>query len=135
MIEGHRFSPETGKPNPVSLREYMLMDRHEQRAFTKPLSQKEKYNFQLSVISGLMHMPLHERRAIQKELVAKLEARQKNTISDAIEVARAKFVYKSLMLPEKQPIFFRKLRSKDRSASKSIFQHVKSPYLITSIAS
>lgn len=129
MNEKQRYSPETGKPNPVSLREFMLMDRHEQRAFTKPLSQKEKYDFQLSVIHGMASMPLEEKRDIQKALVAKLASRAHMSLGDKIELTRETLYLKSIMLPKKEPILLRKLRAKPLPVLK-LFGEAKSPFLI-----
>lgn len=131
MNETQRFSPETGKPIPVSLREFMLMDRHEERAYIKPLSKKEKYDFQLAALHGIANMPLSEKRAIQKEFVAKLEARTHMSIGDKIELAIEKFRNRLLQLPEKKPILFRKLRKKPMAFPK-MFGSGKSPFLISS---
>lgn len=131
MNEKQRFSPETGKPNPVSLREYMLMDRHEQRAYMKPLSKKERYDFQIAALHGVINMPLSEKRTIQKEIVAKLEARTHMSIGDKIELVIEKLRDRQLQLPEKKPILFRKLRTKPMAVPKA-FGSGKSPFLISS---
>lgn len=124
-----QFNPETKKPMPVSMREFLLMDRKEQRAFNVALTKDEKFAFQASVFMKMVEMPQEERREIQKEFVAKLEKREDKSIGDKVELVREKWVLASLSLPEKQPIFFRKLRNK--VPFKSI-RDAKSPYLIAS---
>ncbi len=124
-----RFNPETGKPNPVSTKEYLLMDRYAQREYVQALTKEEKFNFQACVIKELVAMPQEKRREIQKELVAKLEKRKNTSIADKIEFVQAKLYLKSIALPKKEPIFLRKLRKK--VPFKSV-REAKSPYLIAS---
>jgi hypothetical protein len=124
-----RFNPETGKPNPVSLREVMLMDRKEGKAFVKPLNKKEEWDFQVAVQSAALKMPLIERREVAKEFVAKLQKRENKSIGDKLEVGLAKLQLARLMLPEKQPIFFRKLRTKELKLPKWMTEK-KSAYLM-----
>ncbi len=74
-------------------------------------------------------MPLTEKRMIQKELVAKLTLRKNMSIGDRIELAREQLYLKSIMLPEKRPILFRKLRTKPMGIPK-MFGEAKSSFLI-----
>ena len=129
-----RFNPETGKPNPVSLRELMLMDRKEIKAFVKPLNKKEQWDFQVAVQSAALKMPLVERRELAKQLVDKLEKRENKTIADKLELKLVKLQTARLMLPEKQPIFFRKLRTKEIKLPKWMTEK-KSAYLMGASAS
>jgi len=124
-----RFNPETGKPNPVSLREVMLMDRKELKSFIKPLNKKEEWDFQVAVQSAALRMPLAERREVHKQLVDKLQKRENKSVADKLEVGLAKIQLKRLMLPEKQPIFFRKLRTKELKLPKWMTEK-KSAYLM-----
>lgn len=124
-----RFNPETGKPNPVSLKEVMLMDRKEVKAFLKPLGKKEEWDFQAAVQSAALRMPLSERREIQKQLVDKLQKRENKSVADKLELGLKKLQLKRLMLPEKQPIFFRKLRTKELKLPKWMTEK-KSAYLM-----
>jgi len=129
MVETQQLSKETDKPNPVSIREYHLMDRHELRAYLAPLDRQERKQLLLASVAAWEALPLADRRSIQKEYVAKLESRNHMSIGDKIELARERVYYRHLMLPEKKPIFFRKLRSNPVPLPK-IFHEAKSPYLI-----
>ena len=131
MEHSGNFNPETGKPNPVSLKEYMTMDRKEQRAFGRALDRGEKKSFQAAVVREVTRLRLKDRREIQQTLVNKLERRQNKSIGDKVELALAKMRLTHLMMPEKQPIFFRKLRTKEMPLPKWITES-KSPYFITS---
>jgi hypothetical protein len=124
-----RFNPETGKPNPLSTREYMTMTFAEQKQFIGPLSRQEKKDFQLAFTQEYLTMSLAQRREIQKAALARLEARENKTIGQKLELLQAKMHMRHLMLPEKQPIFFRKLRSREISLPKWLQR--KSPYLIS----
>ena len=124
-----RFNPETGKPNPVSLKEVMLMDRKEVKAFLKSLNKKEEWDFHAAVQSAALRMPLAERREIQKQLVDKLQKRENKSVADKLELGLMKLQLKRLMLPEKQPIFFRKLRTKEFKLPKWMTEK-KSAYLM-----
>lgn len=134
MEKTGNFNPETGKPNPVSLKEYMLMDRHEQRAFGRALDKGEKRSFQTAVIREITRLRLKDRREIQQMLVTKLEKRQNTSIGDKVELALAKMRLTHLNMPEKQPIFFRKLRTKELPLPKWITES-KSPYFINTTRS
>lgn len=124
-----RFNPETGKPNPVSLKEFLLMDRDTQKSFIKPLSKQELKDFQLSVAVGYATMPLAERREIAKIQVDKLQQKEQKTIADKLSLLQAKMHLRQVMLPEKQPIFFRKLRTKEFKLPKWMTEK-KSAYLM-----
>lgn len=132
MNEKQRFSPETGKPNPVSVRECHLMDRHELRAFLKPLDRKEKRDFAATAMMAFESLPLSERRLLQKALVQKLEARKGTGLGDKLELALEKSRLAQLMLPEKKPILFRKIRSKENVLYKKVLGKYKSPFFISS---
>lgn len=123
-----QFHPETKRSKPVSIREYLLMDRKEQRAFTKALTKEEKFAFQASVIKKLVEMPQEQEREIKKEFVAKLEKRNNSSIADKIELVLAKLYLKGLALPKKEPIFLRKVRAKMPFPKR--IRDAKSPYLI-----
>lgn len=135
MTEAQISSPETGKPNPVSIKEYMLMDRYEQRQFQQGLSKSEKKDLMTHAARESWNLPLEKKREIQQEFVKKLEQRSNNKIGDKYELWQAKAYLKHIMLPEKQPIFFRKLRSKEPPFIRKFFGTVKSPYLISSAVS
>lgn len=124
-----RFNPESGKPNPVSVKEFALMDRKEMRAFMAPLSSKEKSDFMITYQVVYGALPLATKREIAQASVDKLAKRQNASIADAIELAHEKMHLKRLMLPEKQPIFLRKLRTKKFDMPRWIAEK-KSPYLI-----
>jgi len=135
MSETQYISPETGKPNPVSLREYLTMDRYEQRQFQHDLSKSEKKDLMMHAAREVWFLPLAKKREIQQEIVKKLEQRSNDKIGDKLELWQAKAYLKHIMLPEKQPIFFRKLRSKEPPFIRKFFGTVKSPYLISSVVS
>jgi len=121
-------NPEIEKPHPVSIREYLLMDRHEIRAFTKKLTKQEKFDFQASVMKKLVEMPPEQLREIRAEFVEKLKKRQNKSIADKIELKQAILHQVSMALPKKEPIFFRKLRAK--VPMPKAIREAKSPYLI-----
>lgn len=123
------FNPETGKPNPVSVKEFALMDRKEMRAFMAPLSSKERGDFTIVYRVAYDALPLATKRDIAQASVDKLSKRQDVSIADAVELAYKKMYLKRLMLPEKQPIFLRKLRIKKFDMPRWISEK-KSPYLI-----
>lgn len=125
------YNPETGKPNPVSVREFHLMDRKEARAYMRPLSKREQKDFYLATVMAWESLPLQTRREIQQAYVDKLGKRDNKSIGDKIELFREKLYLKHLMLPEKKPIFFRKLRTKEHTFPKWM-KETKSPYLISS---
>lgn len=130
MVESSlRFSTETGKPNPVSLKEFLLFDRHEQRKFSHALTMKESKDFQMSVVREMSRMRLKDRREIAQAQVKKLSARDNRTLGDRMELAMAKARLAHLMMPEKQPIFLRKLRTMEVKLPKWIMES-KSPYFI-----
>ena len=129
-----RFNPETGKPNPVSLKEFMLMDRDVQKSFIKPLSKKEQKDFQMAVIVGIAQMPLPERREMAKKQVETMQKKENKTIGDKLALLQAKLHLRQVMLPEKQPIFFRKLRTKEFKLPKWLTEK-KSAYLMGASAS
>lgn len=124
-----RFNPETGKPNPVSLKEFMLMDRAAQKSFIKPLSKQEQKDFQMAVIVGIAQMPLPERREMAKKQVEIMQQKENKTIGDKLALLQAKMHLRQVMLPEKQPIFFRKLRTKEFKLPKFLTEK-KSAYLM-----
>ncbi len=126
-----RFNPETGKPNPVSLKEFLLMDRDVQKSFIKPLSKQEQKDFQMAVVVGVASMPLAERREIAKIQVDKMQQKENKTIGDKLALLQAKMHLRQVMLPEKQPIFFRKLRTKEFKLPKWLTEK-KSAYLMGS---
>ncbi len=129
-METHRrFNPETGKPLPVTPREYMLKDRHETKAFLAPLSRKERLDLQKAVSAAVIKMPLAERRSIADALVTKLENRRNTSIADILELTWARTHQAQLHLPEKKPIFFRKLRTREIKLPTWLGE-AKSPYLI-----
>ncbi|MEK7533006.1 MAG: hypothetical protein AAB542_01100 [Patescibacteria group bacterium] len=127
-----RFNPETGKPNPISQREFHLMDRKEKRTFFVSLSGDEKKMFQAAIMVAVEALPLKVRREQQQMLVAKLEKRNSASMGDKVEILLEKVRLKQLMLPEKKPIFFRKLRSREFPWPKWM-KEAKSPYLISSL--
>lgn len=129
-----RFNPETGKPNPVSLKEFMLMDRDVQKSFIKPLSKQEQKDFQMAVIVGIAQMPLPERREMAKKQVETMQKKENKTIGDKLALLQAKLHLRQVMLPEKQPIFFRKLRTKEFKLPKWLTEK-KSAYLMGASAS
>ena len=96
-----RFNPETGKPNPVSLKEFLLMDRDVQKSFIKPLSKQEQKDFQMAVVVGYATMPLAERREIAKIQVDKMQQKENKTIGDKLSLLQAKMHLRQVMLPEK----------------------------------
>ena len=123
------FSKETGKPNPVSLKEYLLMDRHEHKSFFRGMDRKEQKTFLVVAAREASSLRLNERREIQSALVKKLEARKSMNIIDKIETSIEKARLARLMLPPKEPILFRKLRTKEFKLPKWLGE-TKSPYLI-----
>jgi len=130
MTEMQRyFNPETGKPNPVSVREFYLMDRKEQRAFQKSLTRKEKRDFQLQFIVEVDKLPKSEKIALSRAFVDKLKLRDNKSIGDKVELFRAKLYAKRAELPTKQPIFFRKFRTGETPWPTWVLK-TRSPYLI-----
>ncbi len=123
------FNKETGKPDPVSLKEFILMDRHEQRAFTRALDRGERKAFQASVMRELSRLRLKDRRELAAASVKKLESRENRSIGDKVELALARARLARLMMPEKQPIFFRKFRTREIPLPKWMTES-KSPYFI-----
>lgn len=129
MDETGRFNPETGKPNPISLKEYLHMDRHEKRAFERALDKSELRAFRVAAHREAGQLRLPERRQIQTALVDKLKQRNNTSIADKIELTIEKARLARLMLPGKEPIFFRKFRTKVLPFPKWMTE-AKSPYFV-----
>lgn len=122
-----RFNPETGKPNPVSMKEFYLMDRKEQRAFLKPLSSKEQMAFVYAYDTQLFKCPKSEMQQLREAKIQKLSERKNSSISDRIELAMVKLNKKLSDFPEKPAILFRKWNPGLAIQQKF---HIHSPYLI-----
>ena len=129
MGEIQRSTKEVNKPTPVSMREYMLMDRHEQRVFHSKMTRSEKKVFGMQFVREYTRMPLVDKREIAKAQVEKLSQRPNSSLGDKIELAQARAYAVNIHLPEKKPIFFRKLRTKEIPLPK-MFREANSPYLI-----
>ena len=123
-------TPETDKPNPVSLREYHLMDRRERKAFLGKLTNSEKKDLRLAAVVAMESKPRSERREMARELVSKLEKRENPSVGDRVELLLAKKEVLRLTIPEKPAIFLRKLRTKAFPWPRWI-RETHSPYLIT----
>ena len=104
-------SKEFDKPNPVSLREYHLMDRNERKVYMAKLTRDEQKNLRLAAIVAMESKPRKERQELADTLVEKLNKRQNTSIADKIEVVLAKKDALRLMIPERPAIFLRKLRA------------------------
>lgn len=127
-----RFNPETGKPNPVSVREFYLMDRKEQRAFLKPLSQKENWRFSKQFIVLFDRLSKAEKRELTQKKIEKLQKNKSPSVGDRIELFFAELRAKQQALPSKPPIFFRKFRTGERQTRfPKWMTKTKSPYLIS----
>lgn len=124
------FHPETGKPMPVSYQEFYNLDRHEVRAFLRAFSRKESKDFQLAVVAKALTLTRDERRKLEKAFVDKLEKRENKSVGDKVELYLARLRLKKVMLPEKKPIFFRKLRTGEPKVP-VFLRNAKSPYLIS----
>jgi len=129
MAEIQPAAQEQGKPNPVSLHEYQLMDRHEQKAFLDGLTRDEQKMFQKTVAAKVYAQTRQQWRETARAFVKKLEGRDNKTIGDKLELQIARVRAAQLSLPEKKPIFFRKLRTGKPAVPKFLLS-AKSPYLI-----
>ncbi len=104
-------SKEQDKPNPVSLREYYLMDRHERGVYMAKLTREEQKDLRVAAAVAMESKPRKERKQLADELVEKLRKRQNASIADKIEIALAQKNALALLLPERPAIFLRKLRA------------------------
>jgi len=104
-------SKEQDKPNPLSLREYHLMDRHERGVYMSKLTREEQRALRLAAVAAMAEKPRKERKQLADELVEKLSKRQNVSIADKVEVMLAKKDSLRLMIPERPAIFLRKLRA------------------------
>ncbi len=125
----YRFNPETGKPNPVSVREVCLMDRNELRAFFKPLGIKEKMDFQFAFVAEYSKLSLKQRIEIAQAEVEKYSKRESMNIADKIELALAKLSLKNIM-QEKKSVSSQKPDGKRELKLPKWVMEKKSPYLI-----
>ncbi len=123
-------SKEFDKPNPVSLREYHLMDRNERKAYLDQLTRSEQKKLRVAAIVAREAQPRKVRRELANELVEKLEKRQNTSIADKVEVLLAKKDAIRLLIPEKPAIFLRKLRAEALPWPKWMIKEHTSPYLI-----
>lgn len=125
------INPETGKPNPVSVREYYLMDRYEREAFRQQLTTSESNDFSYAAMVAVFDLPQAERTQLALQKVAKLENRPNTSIKDKLEVALAKWAVTKEKLPKKPPILLRKFRNGQGSeAMPKWLREKKSPYLM-----
>ena len=104
------FSPETGKPDPVSTKEWFSRDGNAQKDFQKTLSWKEKRDFRVALTVAVESMPRNERRELWKIRKEALDRKKDPTIADKVDRAIAAFKEARLLLPEKPKILLRKLR-------------------------
>lgn len=124
------FNPETGKPNPISLKEWYGMDKKSQRAFAKQLSPKEQYDFTFAFTRAIDQLPKAKRHELIQHRVESLSKKEHKSIGDRIDLALTTMEMKRLELPSKPPIFLRKLRTKETPFPKWV-RDIKSPFLIS----
>src|SRR5687768_6184918 len=86
---------------PVSFREYILMDRHAQKAFNAQMSFQEQKVFSKALAKKLIETPRKELAQLYSEKATKLKNRENKTIPDRFEATHAKLVAMRLQLPEK----------------------------------
>src|SRR3989344_708478 len=124
-----RYHTETGKPLHLSVAEFCLMDRHEAKAFMKPLTKKEQWEFSKAYLVAVNTMPLEKQRELSRKRIEKLEKRPNRSIGDRWELWWARLYHKLYMVPEKKRIFFRKFQQKREDFPRWV-RYTKSPYLI-----
>lgn len=125
------FNPETGKPNPISLKEWYGMDRKTQRTFAKQLSPREQYDFRLVLSMAFDTLPKAKRHEVLKHRVDALQTKEHKSIGDRIDLVMTTVEMKRLELPAKPPIFLRKLRTEQHFPKWALEK--KSPFFMKSV--
>lgn len=125
------FNPETGRPNPVSLKEWYGMDRKTQRTFAAQLSPKEKFDFINALGVAFDSLPKDKRHEILQHRADVLQKKEHKSIGDRMDLALTQVEAKRLELPAKPPIFLRKLRGASRFPK--WVGEIKSPFFMKSV--
>ena len=112
-------NPETGKPNPISLKELSIMDPHELKAFTKGMTMKESFDFQIAYAVAETALPTNKKIEYARERIKKLESREKKSIPDKVKILLEKQYIKNLASSPRKEVHWPKW-----------IKETKSPYLI-----
>lgn len=120
-------SIETGKPNPISLRELTAMSKEDVKSFTGKLTKKENQEFYKSIMRAQLTLTKDERKELARITINKLQKIEQKTLGDKIDLGLAKIRLKSID-HERPPIFFRKFRQTPHIPK--FLKDAKSPYLM-----
>jgi hypothetical protein len=120
------INPETGKPNPLSYKEWMTMDRKAQKAFLNSLSIPEQVSFITVANEHYAKLPKAEKKALWDARVDMLKNIPNKSLAQRLELAVVKLGAKRLSLPDRPRIIGRKLSGIENPLKKL----VKSPYFI-----
>lgn len=124
MKESVSANPEMLKQQPISVREWELMNGREMRAYLGPLSWKERATFMLTAAQDFESLPWEERREIRLESIEKFENQPKLSVGEKVHLAFLKGSVKigdwlNVRLPEQL------------SKGKELLKY-RSPYILTS---
>lgn len=124
------MNPETGKPNPASLKELATMDRHELRSFAKGMTKGESFDFQIAYAVAQTALPIGQKVEYARARLGKIQSRENKSIPDKFELWQAKQYLKSV--ESRQQRQQNGAKQKEVSFPKWI-KEKKSPYLIASV--
>ncbi len=84
------LNQETNKPNPISLKEWFLMDTDEQKDFFGNLSFREKNDFMIAQSNYYQELPKAEKQALIQARIDKLSGKKDQTLKDKAELGAMK---------------------------------------------
>lgn len=116
------MNPETGKPNPISLKEWYHMDTTDQKQFMKGLSYKEQIAFGIASENAFYHLPKQEKRELLQARIDILNIKENPSLMEKLELKTLKSAFKESETKTTPPEGYKGIKKK--------LTEVSSPYFI-----
>jgi len=116
------ISPETGKPNPISLKEWYHMDTTDQKQFMKGLSYKEQVAFGIASKNEFYHLPKQEKQELLQARIDILSKKENPSLMEKLELKTLKSDFQGSETKTIPPEGYKGIKKK--------LTEVSSPYLI-----